>query len=380
MLLFNALHVTGEANLFRMAVEQMRKVLLLPSKARMQDVAKLAGVASMTVSRVLNNSGPVTQETRQRVHQAIKTLNYRPNPFARSLRREKSNSIGIIVPNFYDPFFANCAHAISMVAKKHHFSVSVATSEEDSRIEFTEASLMASNRVAGIAVIPAAMGKSRLNRPEFHATQIVTLDRPIQGHRFNSVLVENEQGSAAAVKHLIGHGFKKIVYLGLSERLYTINARYQGYRTAMLQAGLAPDQSFICSSQEETLAAIRKTMASRRTPTAFFMSNNLVTRHALHALSQLNLSIPDDVAVVGFDDFEMADIFNPAITVVRQPALELGNVAAELLFSRIQDKNGPENGQQIVLPVDMIVRQSCGCNPRSATPTSTLRMNQVETY
>ncbi len=348
---------------------------MLPSNARMQDVAKLAGVATMTVSRVLNNSAPVNQETRQKVDQAIKTLNYRPNPFARSLRREKSNSIGIIVPNFYDPFFANCAHAISLVAKKHHYSVSVATSEEDSKIEFAEASLMASNRVDGLAVIPAALGKSRLNRAEFRTTQIVTLDRPIQGLRFNSVLVENQQGSAAAVKHLMGHGFKKIVYLGLSERLYTINARYQGYRTALLQAGLAPDPYFTCATQEETLSAIRKTLASRKTPAAFFMSNNLVMRHALHALALLNLRIPDDVAVIGFDDFEMADIFNPAITVVRQPALELGNVAAELLFSRIHDKNGSQSGQQIVLPVEMIVRQSCGCNPRVTGTSSSMKRN-----
>ncbi len=343
----------------------------------MQDVAKLAGVATMTVSRVLNDSAPVTAETRQRVLEAIKALHYRPNPFARSLRREKSNSIGVIVPNFYDPFFANCAHAISLVAKKHHYSVSVATSEEDAKMEFAEANLMASNRVDGLAVIPAAMGKSQLSRTEFHATPIVTLDRPIRGYRFNSVLVENEQGSAAAVKHLIGHGFKKIVFLGLSERLYTINARYQGYRSAMLQAELTPDQYFTCATQEETLSVIRKTMASRKTPAAFFMSNNLVMRHALHALSLLNLTIPDDVAVVGFDDFEMADIFNPAITVVRQPALELGNVAAELLFSRIQDKSGSQSGQQIVLPVELIVRQSCGCNPRMTGAVAATRKKHL---
>ena len=343
----------------------------------MQDVAKLAGVATMTVSRVLNDSAPVTAETRQRVLEAIKALHYRPNPFARSLRREKSNSIGVIVPNFYDPFFANCSHAISLVAKKHHYSVSVATSEEDAKMEFAEANLMASNRVDGLAVIPAAMGKSQLSRTEFHATPIVTLDRPIRGYRFNSVLVENEQGSAAAVKHLIGHGFKKIVFLGLSERLYTINARYQGYRSAMLQAELMPDQYFTCATQEETLSVIRKTMASRKTPAAFFMSNNLVMRHALHALSLLNLTIPDDVAVVGFDDFEMADIFNPAITVVRQPALELGNVAAELLFSRIQDKNGSQSGQQIVLPVELIVRQSCGCNPRMTGAVAATRKKRL---
>ena len=343
----------------------------------MQDVAKLAGVATMTVSRVLNDSAPVTKATRQKVHQAIKKLNYRPNPFAQSLRREKSNSIGIIVPNFYDPFFANCAHAISLVAKKHHYAVSVATSDEDAKIEFAEVSLMVSNRVDGIAVIPAAMGASRLNRPEFHATQVVTLDRPVRGHRFNSVVVENERGSAEAVKHLIGHGYKKIAFLGLSERLYTMNARYQGYRKAMLQAGLTPDQYFDCETREQTLAAIRKTMASRKTqasrktPAAFFIGNNLVMRHALHAFSQLDLSIPKDVAVIGFDDFEMADIFNPAITVVRQSSLELGEVAAELLFSRMRDTSGAKSGKQIVLPVELIVRQSCGCNPRMARSPAT---------
>ncbi|WP_433976005.1 LacI family DNA-binding transcriptional regulator [Tunturiibacter lichenicola] len=329
----------------------------------MRDVAKLAGVGTMTVSRVLNSSAPVTEETRNRVHQAVRQLNYTPDPVARSLRQARSRSIGIIVPNFYDPFFATCAHAIGLVAKKHQYSVSVTTSDEDAGAEFTEANLMVLNHVDGLAVIPAALGKSRFDRPEFHSTHIVTLDRPIHGHRFNSVLVENREGANVAVKHLIWHGHTRICYLGLSEKLYTLNERYEGYKKAMQQAGLSPDQHLTCSTEEETCALIEQALSDRRPPTAVFIGNNLVMRNALHAFSKLNITIPKDVAVVGFDDFEMADIFNPSITVVRQPTLELGRVAAELLFSRLENKNVSLVGQQIVLACEFVVRQSCGCNP-----------------
>ena len=336
----------------------------------MRDVAKLAKVATMTVSRVLNDSAPVTEETRERVHQAIKQLNYKPNPVARSLRQAKSNSIGIIVPNFYDPFFATCAHAISLVAKKHHYSVSVTTSDEDAGVEFTEASLMVLNHVEGLAVIPAAVGKSRLNRSEFHATHIVTLDRPVKGHRFNSVMVENRKGAKLAVEHLIGHGHTRIDYLGLSDKLFTLDERYEGYSEAMRDSGLRPSRHFTCGTEEETCALIETELSRGEPPTAFFCGNNLVMRRALHAFSQLEVKIPDDVAVVGFDDFEMADIFKPSITVVRQPWNELGRVAAELLFARLAAKEVSLSGEQITLPVEFIVRESCGCKPWRTSETA----------
>jgi LacI family transcriptional regulator, galactose operon repressor len=350
---------------------------LLAKKAKMSDVAKLAGVGTMTVSRVLNGSAPVNEGTKARVYQAIKKLNYQPNPVARSLRQAKSNSIGIIVPNFYDPFFSTCAHAISLVAKQHHYSVSVSTSDEDAGIEFTEANLMVLNHVEGLAVIPAAIGKSCFDRPEFHSTHIVTLDRPIRGHRFNSVLVENQQGSTEAVKHLIDHGHKRICCLGLSDKLYTIRARHEGYKKAMLQFNLTPDQYFGGVTEEATRVLIQKAMSGRKKPTAFFVSNNFVMRHALHAFSKLNIRIPDDIALIGFDDLEMADIFVPAITVVRQPSHELGRVAAELLFARLEHKEVSLSGQQIVMPVELVIRQSCGCNRRGVAKALPRHNNSV---
>jgi LacI family transcriptional regulator len=329
----------------------------------MRDVAALAGVATMTVSRVMNGSAPVTEETKERVHDAIKKLNYQPNPVARSLRQARSSSIGIIVPNFYDPFFSVCAHAISLVAKKHQYSVIVTTSDEDADVEFAEAKLMVLNHVEGLAIIPAAVGASRLDDPGLQSTHIVALDRPIRGDRFHSILVENQQGSKAAVRHLIEHGHKKIYYLGLSNKLYTIKARYEGYRKAMLQAGLVPDPFLTCVTQEDTYSVIQKALSGRKPATAFFVGNNLVMRHALHALAKLRVNIPDDVAIIGFDDFEMADIFYPPLTVVRQPTHELGRVAGELLFTKLSEKTIPLSGQQIMLPVELIIRQSCGCEP-----------------
>lgn len=327
----------------------------------MRDVAELAGVATMTVSRVLNDSAPVTEETRARVRQAIRQLNYKPNPVARSLRQAKSNSIGIIVPNFYDPFFAMCAHAISLVAKKYSYSISVTISDEDGGVEFSEASLMVAHHVEGLVVIPASIGRSRLNQAEFHGTHIVTLDRPVKGHRFNSVLVENRKGVKIAVEHLIGHGHRRIAFLGLAKKLYTFEQRFAGYSEAMMGAGLTPCRYLTCRTEEETCALIRKELSGSEAPTAFFLGNNLLMRHALHSFSRLGVRIPEDVAIVGFDDFEMADIFKPSITVVRQPSQELGRVAAELLFERLTAKEVSLSGQQITLPVEFVVRESCGC-------------------
>lgn len=342
-----------------------RKVNLVLRKATMRDVAELAGVAPMTVSRVLNDSAPVTEETRKRVHAAIKQLRFRPNPIARSLRQSKSRAIGIIVPNFYDPFFSACAHALSLVARKYGYSVSVTTSDESASTEFAEASLMVMNHVEGIAVIPASVGAYRLDDPELQSTHIVALDRPIRGERFHNVVVENQQGARDAVQHLIEHGHTRICFLGLSQKLYTVGVRYRGYQEAMLKSGLKLEAFFTCVTPEDTVDVLRNALFGRSPATAIFAGNNLVMRHALHALARLNVRIPAEVAIIGFDDFEMADIFYPAVTVIRQPTHELGRVAGELLFAKILEKSLP-TGQQIVLPVELIIRQSCGCNKREA--------------
>jgi LacI family transcriptional regulator len=336
----------------------------IPAKARMQDVANLAGVSLMTVSRTLSGSVPVSEQVRRKVHKAVATLNFRPNETARSLREGRSRSIGLIVPNFYDPFFAMCAHAITVVANAHSYSVIVTTSNEDPEIEFKVAGSMLRRLVDGMLVIPAVERRSKLNREEFRSTPIVTLDRPLRGDHFSSVIVDNNGGARMATSHLIQHRHKRICYLSLSRTTFTHRVRYEGYRHAMLAAGLVPRAYFNCGSREETYKVIRSMIDGPGRPTALFAGNNLVMRHLLHALSAMKVDIPGNMAVAGFDDFDMADIFHPALTVVRQPAHDLGRSAAELLFARLGKKQKSRAVKQIVLPVELIVRSSCGCNPQ----------------
>ena len=333
-------------------------------KPTMHDVARLAGVGTMTVSRVLNESAPVSADAAERVYRAIKKLGYRPNEMARALRGLKSRSIGIIVPYLYDSFFATIAHEINTVAREHGYSVILATSDEDSDLEFTEAQLMLQRRVDGLIVIPADGQGSRLNRPEFDKIHIVTLDRPMHDRRFDTVLVQNQSGATQAVEHLIGeHGHKRIAFIGLNRQLYTMRSRFEGYRRAMIEAALTPAPSFKCTTQELTSRVICGLIQGKEPPSAFFCANNLTTRYALRALLDLGVRVPEEAALIGFDDFELAEILHPTLTVVRQPVYEVGRVAASLLFDRLQRDEFPKDGNKVVLPVELVIRRSCGCRP-----------------
>jgi LacI family transcriptional regulator len=340
----------------------------------MSDVARLAGVGTMTVSRVLSGSVKVSEETTRRVFDAIATLNYRPNEVARALRDQRSHQIGVIVPNLVDPFFAICAQTVSVVAKEHAYSVIIATADEDPDIEYNEASRMLRRQVEGFVIIPA-VGVSRLGGSEFSRTPVVTLDRPIENSSFDSVVVENKFGSQLGVNHLIQHGHRRIAFFGLSRNLYTIRARFEGYREALKKANLKPEFYFGNSTQSEMLATLRGVLDSKNPPTAFYCSNNLITRNAIHALAHLKVKMPDSVALVGFDDFETANILNPPLTVVRQPITDLARMGSNILFSRLLNNDRSERGKRIVLPVELVLRESCGFHQK---PSSTRRREIVE--
>ncbi len=328
----------------------------------MSDVAKLAGVSTMTVSRVLNDNVNVTDETRKRVMAAVAKLQYRRNEIARSLREQSSRQIGILVPNLYDPFFATCAHAISLVAKGHDYSVVLSTSDEDPRTEYDEASSMMRRNVDGLIVIPAfpQKGAPGLKDREFEHLPMVALDRPLEGSRCDRLLVQNKHGAQSGVEHLIELGHEHIAYFGLSRPLYTMKMRQRGYEAAIDAAGLRPNISLVSDAPQDTLSALRNTLASKTPPTALFGANNLVTRHLLHSLYALGLHAPDDLALVGFDDFETAELMRPGITVVRQPVDSLGRLAAELLFSRLAKGGDEPAPKRMMLPVELVIRGSCG--------------------
>jgi len=339
-------------------------------KPTMNDVAQLAGVGTMTVSRVLSGSARVSEETTQRVQSAIEQLEYRPNELARALRGQRSRTIGLIIPYLYDAFFANCAHAITTVAKKQGYTVIITTSDEDANTEYGEAEQMLQRHVEGLVIIPAKAPASRLTRGLFSKTPVVVFDRPASEASFDSVLVENTSGSRRMVEHLIEHGHGRISFMGLSRKLHTINARHLGYRQAMQEARLPEMAFFGCDSKDETRRALETQLNGKTPPTAVFASNNLSMRYVFAALMSLGVKIPNDIALAGFDDSDLAELTVPALSVVRQPAQEMGRVAVNLLFERIRSGEVQKAGKRIVLPVEVILRRSCGCEHRSPVATS----------
>lgn len=345
----------------------------MASPTRMIDVAKLAGVSIMTVSRVLNSHPSVSDNVRKKVLASISQLQYQPNDLARSLRERRSRQIGILIPYLYDPFFAACAHAVGTVAKQHAYSVILSTSNEDPKAELDEASRMVRRNIEGLVVIPARItGKSRslLLGHQFDRLPIVTVDRPIDKSRFDRLLVENQRGAKIGVEHLIALGHKRIAFLGLSPELYTMRMRELGYRQGMESAGLAPHVTELSETLEDTRLVLRTLLAGKGKPTAVFCANNLLTRHVLHSMQVMGLHPPHPVALVGFDDFDTADLLRPGITTVRQPVEHLGKAAAEMLFERIlaKENGAAQPARELILPVDFVVRGSCGA--KSLGPTS----------
>ncbi|HWR15733.1 MAG TPA: LacI family DNA-binding transcriptional regulator [Terriglobales bacterium] len=326
----------------------------------MGDVARLARVGKMTVSRVLNDHPHVTEKTRQRVFSAIAKLGYRPNEAARALRSERSKCIGLIVPSLLDSFFGICAHAIHELARERGYTVMTVASSDDPEVEAAEAEIMLRRKVDGIVVVPANHRRSSLTGKQFGHIPIVCFDRPVLRSSVDCVIVENEVGGNLAAQHLISHGHTRIAFVGPSADLFSIQQRQQGFRKTTKRAGLIAQEVSGMDSRQRAVELLGPLLSSKKAPTAIFTPNNVLTKFVLEALQTLQISVPEQVALVGFDDFELADVLKPTLTVVRQPAEDLGRTAANLLFQRLdsKDKSAPRH---VTLPVELVVRNSCGC-------------------
>jgi LacI family transcriptional regulator len=332
-----------------------------PKGVTLADVAREAGVAPMTVSRYLNNHPNISDKTGRKVAAAIKRLNYSPNLAARMLMGQPSNAIGLIVPNLGDPFFAEVAHNIQEVARERRMLVWVAASNSEKATEISLIEQMKQHRVDGILLIPTSgsydFDFSSGNPP------IVALDRPLPGNHVDAVLVENRRSSAEAVEHLIGHGYRRIICISVDlPELYTIHERISGYEDAMRRNRLRVEVAVSKSTVDEIKSFLLAALEKGQRIEAIFTTNNVTTIHVMEALYELGLTVPTDIALAGFDDFEFAALTHPSLTVVRQPTGDLGRQAARLLFERISSSEAVHT-VSIALPASLIVRESCGCKP-----------------
>jgi LacI family transcriptional regulator len=329
------------------------------------DVARECGVGRMTVSRVVNGGHLVSVETAERVREAIRKLGYVPNEAARILKGHAPRTIGLIIPDLADTFFSICAHAVQQFAAKHGYLTLLLASERDAGSEATELAMMKSRNIAGLLIVPSSPESvGQLQEVRARGVPVVMLDRTFPGLDAVEVMVENEQGAINAVVHLIEHGHRNILCLGYDSQFNSIGLRIQGYKKAMAQAGLEPEL-MITDSPAALGAKLRKRLLSSKAPTALFSLNNVTTINVLQDLRSDNIRVPEEIAVIGFDDFEMAALLSVPLTAVRQPAAELGRTAAQVLLDWIRSRKTETSParHKIVLPTELVIRRSCGCEP-----------------
>lgn len=336
----------------------MRK-LLPKKKATLEDVARAAGVGPMTVSRTINGHPYVANETAKRVRAAIRELDYRPNHAARVLTGQLSKAIGLIVPDLSDPFFSVVSHAVQEAAREAGYLAWLAASNGDPAIEEAQIEQMTHHPVDGILLVPANSQSKYLKGIAAGSTPLVTIDRPIEAVVTDSVEVENRAGARMAVEHLIGHGYKKITCMVMNSHLQPVKQRVASYEECMRHANLSRRK--ITLSDEVTAQKVLSALFdSPDRPDALFTANNACTICVIKTLRILGIEVPRDVALVGFDDVDFYTLLNPPVTTIRQPAAELGRTSARLLLQKIRSTS-PAASARTVLPVTLMIRQSCGC-------------------
>jgi LacI family transcriptional regulator len=332
--------------------------------ATIKDVAARAGVSVATVSHVMNGSRFVTEETQKRVTQAIADLGYRRDGIARSLRRSRTGTIGAVVSDITNPFFSDLVKGIGNTI--HGFAdrlnVILCNSEEDEALEREVLDILMEKRVDGLIIAPAGGNAAYLEALGKEGPPIVFVDRALPGIVADSVTVDNVSASEEAVRHLIEGGRSRIAVLKATLRASSIEERVQGYRHAMAKAGKPAKAEWIVESASNIDAAHeagRRLLGMTPRPEAVFCTNNFMTLGLVRALNEAGLSAPDDVGIVGFDDFQWAEAFRPRITAIAQSGYEQGVEAANLLAARIgKAERGPPVHR--VIGTKLIIRESSG--------------------
>ncbi|WP_425464802.1 LacI family DNA-binding transcriptional regulator [Nonomuraea terrae] len=317
----------------------------------MKDVASAAGVALKTVSRVVNGEPGVHPQTAERVRAAIDLLGYSRNESARVLRSGRTATIGLVIEDVADPFYAGLSRAVEDVVIEHGCLLLSGSSGEEPGRERELVETFCARRVDGLIVVPAGDDHSYL-RPELDAgTAVVFADRPPEpGIDVDTVLADNAGGARRAVRHLLEHGHRRIAFLGDDPAIFTAAERLRGYREELGDRFDPRLVSMRSPSAAGVRAELDRLFGLDDPPTALFTGNGRYTVTTLRALGRQR------VALVGFDDFELADLLDPGVTVVAQDPARMGQVAAELLFHRVTGDAGPS--QHVELPVQLIVRGS----------------------
>jgi len=327
----------------------------------MRDVAQLAGVSVSTVSHVVNNSRAVSDESRQLVLQAMEELGYRPNTLARSLRRRKTNTIGMIVPDSANPFFAEVARAIEDTSFAKNYSVILCNSEGNLKKQRAYTNVLIDNLVAGILFVAAGISTELVEDLRQRRVPLVVVDREVPGVEVDTVTTHHAQGGRLATQHLIDLGHRRIACIAGNSELSPSAERVTGYQDALSANGLLVDDDLLLKGDfryESGYQATRQLLYLDSPPTAIFACNDLMAVGCISAATELGVHVPDQLSVVGFDNVRLASFTNPPLTTIAQPIFEIGALATKMLLERIDDLEAPARIK--TLDTELCVRHSSG--------------------
>lgn len=328
----------------------------------MRDVADQARVSLKTVSRVVNGEGHVAPATVRQVQKAISGLGYLRNENARALRQQGVRQmLGLVTEDVSNPFYSAIARGVEEEVRGKALLVVAGSSDEDPERERALLEVLCEHRVAGLLVVPTRGDHSFLAPEIGHGTAVVFVDRPADNLVADTVLVDNFGGAKSGVEHLLAHGHRRVGFVGDLADIYTTAERLRGYQVALARAGVGGASELVrlgCHDSSSAALAVRQLLALPDPPTAFFAGNNRITFGALQCFG----GMPRSPALVGFDDFELAPLLSPPITVVAYDPAEVGRRAARLVCERIDGMKGPP--RKSVIPTTVVTRGSGELTPR----------------
>jgi len=332
-----------------------------------KELAKLAGVSAGTVSNVISGSAKVSERSRQKVLEAIKALNYRPNLIARSLKTNRTRTLGIVIPDIVIPFFPKIIRGVECAARERGYFLVVLDSEGSSERESDMIALLHAQRVEGILLVTASEGfTSEQWRSLTAHAPVVCVDRLPTGIDADSVCVDDCGAAEMAIAHLMSLGHRKIAAITGPLTLWNEQERLRGYREALRKGGIPVDKSLIWSGsfdQEDVARVCQNGMlkpAAR--PTALFVTNGVTGLAALRSLYAVGLSTPKNFSFVTFDEITAEDFFRPGITSVVQPTFDMGYRAVQVLLERIENAGAKGARRKVRLPATLKVRESSGAS------------------
>ena len=341
-----------------------------------KDIAKALGLSTSTVSRALRDSYEISPETKKLVLEYAEKINYHPNPIALSLKERRSRSIGVIVCEIANSFFSQTINGIESIAYNNGYNVIIAQSRESYEREIMNLQYLTSRSIDGliISVSTETEDFSYFKELNEKGLPIVFFDRIVDEIKTHKVIVDNFKGAYEAVTHLLKNGYRNIAAISNPELLSITKERLAGYKSALADNGIPVNEDLIKYCHHggmifsEVEEAVNELLKMQPRPDAFFSSADKLTTNCLRILKAKRLSVPDDIGLVGFSNTDLTELLDPPLTIIRQPAFEMGEVATTLLLQLIESKRPVKDFETRVLPAELIIRESTKRLNRPETP------------